>query len=140
MLDCERFSRDRAKTAGTGKAREGHQQMADQREQQFHSERNFNGLRAISKSALRRLVLPKSAIRHRQVSAAPRLKQLRAPVQVIWGDAEVLFDMGPSLSWLRQNIPAIRKVITVPRAKLFFPEEHPKLISVLLGEFWHSAV
>jgi hypothetical protein len=26
----------------------------------------------------------------------------------------------------------------VPGGKLFFPEEHPKLMSVLLREFWHS--
>jgi hypothetical protein len=26
----------------------------------------------------------------------------------------------------------------VPRGKLFFPEEHPKLMSVLLQEFWRS--
>jgi hypothetical protein len=26
----------------------------------------------------------------------------------------------------------------VPRAKLFFHEEHPKVMSVLLQEFWRS--
>jgi pimeloyl-ACP methyl ester carboxylesterase len=70
---------------------------------------------------LRRFLQEVQNDRAQLVSAAPQLKQLRAPVQVIWGDADVFFDMGPSLSWLRQNIPAIRKVITVPRAKLFFP-------------------
>jgi hypothetical protein len=32
----------------------------------------------------------------------------------------------------------VRRLIMVPRAKLFFPEEHPKLMSVLLQEFWRS--
>jgi hypothetical protein len=64
MLDGERFCHDRANTAGSGKSREGHQQMAEQREQQFHSERDFNSLSTVSKSALRLPVLPKSTIRH----------------------------------------------------------------------------
>lgn len=88
---------------------------------------------------LRRFLLEVQNDRAQLVAAAPQLKQLRAPVQVIWGDADVFFDTEPSLNWLRQNITAIRKLITVPRAKLFFPEEHPKLMSVLLGEFWRSA-
>jgi hypothetical protein len=48
---------------------EGHQQVADQCEQQSHSERNFNGLRTICKPAPQHFVLPKSAIRHRQAAA-----------------------------------------------------------------------
>jgi len=66
MLDGERFRHDRANTAGTGKSREGHQQVAEQWEQQFHSERNSNRLSTVGKSALHRPVLPKSAIRHTQ--------------------------------------------------------------------------
>ncbi len=88
---------------------------------------------------LRRFLQEVQNDRAQLVATAPQLKQLRAPVQVIWGDADGFFDMQSSLSWLGQNVPAVRKVITVPRAKLFFPEEHPKLISVLLGEFWRSA-
>ena len=68
MLDGERFYHDRANTAGSGKSREGHQQVAEQREQQFHSERDFNSLSTVSKSALRLPVLPKSTIRHTQAS------------------------------------------------------------------------
>jgi len=65
MLDCERFRDDRAKTAGTGKSREGHPQVDE--EQQFHSERNSNRLSTLSKSALRHPLLPESAIRHTHV-------------------------------------------------------------------------
>jgi len=43
---------------------DGHQQVAEQYEQQYHSERDFNGLSTISKSPLRHPILPKSAIRH----------------------------------------------------------------------------
>jgi hypothetical protein len=64
MLDGERFCHDRANTAGTDKSREGHQQVAELREQKFHSERDFNSLSTVSKSALRHPVLLKSSIRH----------------------------------------------------------------------------
>jgi len=67
MLNCERFSHHRTNTAGTGKSRKGHQQVAEQWEQQsHHSERNSNRLFTVGKSALRSPVLPKSAIRHTQ--------------------------------------------------------------------------
>jgi len=78
--------------------------------------------------------------RDQMVAAAPMLRQLRAPAQVIWGDADTFFDVEPSLNWLKANVPSIKKVIAVPRARLFFPEEHPRLISVLLREFWNSAL
>ncbi len=77
--------------------------------------------------------------RDQLVAVAPQLKQLRTPTQVIWADDDVFFDRAPSLAWLRENIPGVRKVIEVPKARLFFPEEHPKLVSVLLREFWGSA-
>ncbi len=77
--------------------------------------------------------------RDQLVAVAPQLKQLRTPTQVIWADDDVFFDRAPSLAWLRENIPGVRKVIEVPKARLFFPEEHPKLVSVLLREFWSSA-
>jgi haloalkane dehalogenase len=74
--------------------------------------------------------------RSQLVSIAPQLKQLQAPAQVIWGEADPLFDVGPSLDWLRRNLGRLEKVTVVPRARLFFPEEHPRLVSVLLREFW----
>ena len=33
----------------------------------------------------------------------------------------------------------LRRVTTVPHAKFFWPEEHPRLLTVLLKEFWASA-
>jgi pimeloyl-ACP methyl ester carboxylesterase len=70
-------------------------------------------------------------------SIAPQLRQLTVPAQVVWGDADPLFDI-KSVDWLKHNVGGVRRVIMVPRAKLFFPEEHPRLMSVLLQEFWHS--
>ena len=72
------------------------------------------------------------------VSIAPKLKANRIPVQIIWGEADTTFDRDASLNWLRDNLSGLKKMTLVPRAKLFFPEEHPRLVSVLLREFWRS--
>jgi haloalkane dehalogenase len=76
--------------------------------------------------------------RRQLVEIAPQLKASTIPAQVVWGDADVVFDTQPSLDWLRSHLGGLRKVTVVPRAKLFFPEEHPRLMSVLLSEFWSS--
>lgn len=68
---------------------------------------------------------------------APQLRELRVPTLIIWGEADTAFDL-KSPEWLKDNIGGVRRLIMVPRAKLFFPEEHPKLMSVLLQEFWRS--
>lgn len=67
---------------------------------------------------------------------APKLRTLTIPTQIIWGEADPVFDAEPSLNWLQTNLGGLKKVTRVPRAKLFFPEEHPQLVSVLLNEFW----
>jgi pimeloyl-ACP methyl ester carboxylesterase len=72
------------------------------------------------------------------MEVAPKLKSSQVPAQIIWGEADVVFDTKPSLDWLRTHLGGLRKVIAVPRAKLFFPEEHPRLVSVLLQEFWRG--
>ena len=71
------------------------------------------------------------------VSIAPQLRELAVRTQVVWGDADTVFDI-KSVDWLRNNVGGVRRVIMVPRGKLFFPEEHPKLMSVLLQEFWRN--
>lgn len=76
--------------------------------------------------------------RDQLVAIAPRLKQSKAPAQVLWGDADTAFDGPASLEWLRGNLGGLRKVTTVPRAKLFWPEEHPRLLTVMLKEFWSA--
>ena len=78
------------------------------------------------------------ALRNRDqlMAVSPHLKTLKVPTQVIWGEADTAFDTPASLEWLRINLGSLRRLITVPRAKLFWPEEHPRLLSVLLKEFW----
>ena len=72
------------------------------------------------------------------MESASKLKASQIPAQIIWGEADPVFDIEPSLAWLQANLGGLRKVMRVPRAKLFFPEEHPRLMSVLLTEFWNT--
>jgi pimeloyl-ACP methyl ester carboxylesterase len=78
------------------------------------------------------------ANREQLVSIAPKLRANKIPVQVVWAEADTAFDRDASINWLRENLGGLKKVTLVPRAKLFFPEEHPKLMSVMLREFWRS--
>ena len=68
---------------------------------------------------------------------APQLRELKVPTLIAWGEADTAFDL-KSPEWLKNNIGGVKRLIIVPGAKLFFPEEHPKLMSVLLQEFWRS--
>jgi pimeloyl-ACP methyl ester carboxylesterase len=70
------------------------------------------------------------------VAVAPQLRAAKMPVQIIRGDADPVFDVAPSLDWLRASLGNLKKITRVPRAKLYFPEEHPRLMSVMLTEFW----
>jgi pimeloyl-ACP methyl ester carboxylesterase len=73
------------------------------------------------------------------IEMAPKLKAAKIPTQIIWGDADPVFDVTPSLDWLRANLGGLQKTTIVPRGKLFFPEEQPRLMSVLLNEFWRTS-
>ncbi|HXQ22048.1 MAG TPA: alpha/beta fold hydrolase [Candidatus Acidoferrales bacterium] len=76
--------------------------------------------------------------RAQMVAMAPHLRTSTIPAQLIWGEADTAFDMRPSLAWLQSNLGGLKSTTTVPRAKLFFPEEHARLVSVMLKEFWSS--
>src|SRR5262249_4267157 len=73
------------------------------------------------------------------VAVAPHLRTSRIPSQVLWGDADTAFDGPASLNWLRDTLGGAPKVTPVPPANRFCPEEHPRLLTVLLKEFWPSA-
>jgi len=76
--------------------------------------------------------------RDQLVAAAKGLHASQIPAQVLWGDADTAFDTPASLEWLKHNLGGLRKVITIPKAKLFWPEEHPRLLTVMLKEFWSA--
>jgi pimeloyl-ACP methyl ester carboxylesterase len=67
----------------------------------------------------------------------PLLAQLHAPTQVAWGTADVFFEP----SWaerLRAMIPGTEKVVLVPDAMLFWPDERAADLVVLLRDFWEA--
>lgn len=74
--------------------------------------------------------------RSQLMAVAPQLKASTLPSQVIWGDGDVVFDTDPSLAWLRANLGGLQQVTVIPRAKLFFPEEHPQPVASALARFW----
>ena len=67
----------------------------------------------------------------------PLLAQLHAPTQVAWGTADVFFEP----SWaerLGAMIPGTEKVVLVPDAMLFWPDERAADLVVLLRDFWEA--
>ena len=72
------------------------------------------------------------------IEIAPKLRASAVPAQVIWGTAGVVFEVESALAWLAANLGTLQRITRVPRAKLFFPEEHSRLVSVLLAEFWSA--
>ena len=76
--------------------------------------------------------------RDQLMAAAKSLRASKVPAQVLWGEADTAFDGPASIDWFRANLGGLRKVTTIPGAKLFWPEEHPRLLTVLLKEFWAS--
>jgi pimeloyl-ACP methyl ester carboxylesterase len=79
-----------------------------------------------------------STHRAQLAGVSERLNTSAIPAQVIWGDGDVVFDTGPSVQWLRANLGGLRQITTIPRAKLFFPEEHPQRTASLLSQFWST--
>jgi pimeloyl-ACP methyl ester carboxylesterase len=71
------------------------------------------------------------------IAVEPLLARLQAPTQVAWGTADLFFDP----SWaerLRAMIPGTEKVVLVPDAMLFWPDERAADLVVLLRDFWEE--
>ena len=66
---------------------------------------------------------------------APRLKQVKAPVRIVWGTGDGLFSAA-SPHYLARIFPGSRGVRLVDGAKLFFPEEYPDLIAEEARTLW----
>jgi pimeloyl-ACP methyl ester carboxylesterase len=65
----------------------------------------------------------------------PKLSALRVPALVVWGTADVFFDVKWAY-WLKDNLGGPTEVVEVPGAKLFFPEERPRMLAEHIREFW----
>jgi pimeloyl-ACP methyl ester carboxylesterase len=75
---------------------------------------------------------------HRQtVTIEPLLKRLTAPTLILWGLGDPFFDVKWAY-WLRDTIPGTQRVIELPGARLFFPEERPDEVAHALSAHWKS--
>jgi pimeloyl-ACP methyl ester carboxylesterase len=68
----------------------------------------------------------------------PLLGGITAPTLVMWGAADVFFDVSWA-HWLQRRIPGAVDVVEVPGARLFFPLERPELLADEVAGLWMSA-
>jgi pimeloyl-ACP methyl ester carboxylesterase len=65
----------------------------------------------------------------------PALKRCQAPLRVVWGTGDTIFDpSGPD--WLDRTFPRSRGVRRIEGANLFFPEEVPDVIAEEARKLW----
>src|SRR5262245_18761703 len=69
------------------------------------------------------------------VEVEPLLRRLEAPTLVVWGTADVFFDVAWG-RWLCDTIPGARPLVELPEAKLFFPMERTAQLAGELRPHW----
>ena len=67
-----------------------------------------------------------------------QLKRLDAPTLIMWGTADVFFDLEWAY-WLQRTIPGALEVVEVADGRLFFPEEHSRSVANGLRKLWSTA-
>lgn len=68
----------------------------------------------------------------------PALRRCQAPLRVVWGTGDTIFDpSGPD--WLDRTFPRSRGVRRMEGANLFFPEEMPDIIAEEARRLWMGA-
>jgi pimeloyl-ACP methyl ester carboxylesterase len=72
------------------------------------------------------------------VAIEPLLRKLKVPTLVAWALDDIFFDVKWAY-WLRDTIPGVVRVVEVPGAKLFFPEDRPQSLVDPLRPFLISA-
>jgi pimeloyl-ACP methyl ester carboxylesterase len=72
------------------------------------------------------------------VAVEPLLRRLTVPTQIVWATDDIFFDIALA-HWLRDTIPGVVRLIEVPGAKLFFPEDRPEALVGPLRELWTRA-
>ena len=63
------------------------------------------------------------------------LQRLKIPTLIVWGLADIFFDIKWAY-WLKDTIPGAERVIEVADGRLFFPEDRPRSLSEPLLGFW----
>jgi pimeloyl-ACP methyl ester carboxylesterase len=72
------------------------------------------------------------------VAIEPALRRLRVPTLVVWALDDVFFDVRWA-RWLADTIPGTTRVVEVPGAKLFFPEDRPAALVEPLRQLWRES-
>lgn len=65
------------------------------------------------------------------VAIEPQLRALRVPTLIVWALNDIFFDVKWA-RWLVKTIPGVVRLVEVPGAKLFFPEDRPDALVPLL--------
>jgi pimeloyl-ACP methyl ester carboxylesterase len=71
------------------------------------------------------------------MAVEPLLAELQAPTQVAWGTGDAFFEP----KWaerLANMIPGVQRVVLIPDAMLFWPDERATELVPLLREFWRA--
>lgn len=63
------------------------------------------------------------------------LTRLKAPTLIVWGLADIFFDVKWAY-WLKDTIPGAARVIEVPDGRLFFPEDRASSLAEPMLGFW----
>jgi pimeloyl-ACP methyl ester carboxylesterase len=63
----------------------------------------------------------------------PKLRELKAPTLIMWGTDDVYFPVKWA-HWLAKTLPGAKPPVELTGARLFFPEEHPESLNVLLRD------
>jgi pimeloyl-ACP methyl ester carboxylesterase len=71
------------------------------------------------------------------LDAEPALARLQVPTLIVWGTDDIFFRRKWAY-WLRDTIPGATKVVEVPGAKLFFPDEHAADLTAALLPHWEA--
>jgi pimeloyl-ACP methyl ester carboxylesterase len=71
------------------------------------------------------------------VAIEPKLRELKAPTLIVWGTDDVYFPMKWA-HWLAKTLPGAKPPVELTGARLFFPEEHPESLNVLLRDHFAS--
>jgi pimeloyl-ACP methyl ester carboxylesterase len=71
------------------------------------------------------------------VSAEPFLRRMEAPTLVVWGTGDVFFDVRWA-HWLDATLPNVTRVVELPDARLFFPDERAADLVPQLLAHWEG--
>jgi pimeloyl-ACP methyl ester carboxylesterase len=98
-------------------------------------------LRPVTSSPLRKAQFHSYCValdRNPLLAIEPALKRCQAPLRVVWGTGDTIFDpAGPD--WLVRTFPHSRGVRRIEGANLFFPEEMPDIIAEEARQLWLAA-